>query len=130
MAAASVNVAEALMTLGRFVGTVTATTAVVDASVPLNVAVAAALPPVCPLTVTRTCVPGGMFLADSVTLTGCVVEGGSVTSGELNDAAGAAGVGTPPMEVIASMGPLASAIAEGAATDGGTLLTLMAAVFV
>jgi len=129
-AAASVNVAEALTRLGRFVGIATATEAVVDASVPFNVAPVIVLPPVCPLTVTTIGVPGGMFVPTSVTVTGCVLDAGSVTSGELNDAAGAAGTGTPPMDVIVSTGPPASATAEGDATDGATLLTSSAAVLV
>src|SRR5215470_1413820 len=127
-AAASVKVAEALTTLGRFVGIATATEAVVDASVPFNVAAAEALPPVCPLTVTTTGVPGGMFVPASVTVTGCALDAGSVMSGGLKEAVGADGVERPPMDVIVSTGPPASAIAEGDATDGTTLLTLSTAV--
>jgi hypothetical protein len=102
----------------------------VDASVPLNVAVAVVLPPVCPLTKTTIDVPGGMPAPASVTVTGWVLDAGSVTSGELKDAVGAAGAATPPMDVIASVGPVVSATAEGAATDGATLLMLTTAVLV
>ena len=122
------NVAEALTTLGRLVGMVTEAVAVVDVSVPLSVVDVTVLPPVCPLTAMRTAVPGGILTPASATVTGFVVDAGSVTSGAVKDAPGAGGVATPPMDVIVSVGPFASATADGGASEGGILLMLTAAV--
>src|SRR5205814_9322429 len=103
-------------TQGRLVGIVTAAVARVEAIVSLSVVETAMLPPVCPLTTTITVVPGGMFVPVSVSVTGFAIAAGSVMSGMLNDAVGAAGVTTPPMSVIVRVGPLAIATAEGSAT--------------
>src|SRR5205085_11198275 len=84
--------------------------------------------PVCPLTATGTAVPGGMFVPESVSVTGFAIGDGSVMSGMPKDAVGTAGVATPPMAVIVSVGPLASMTAEGGATDGATALTLTTAL--
>ena len=129
-AVTGVNVADALTTQGRLVGIVTAAVARVEAIVPLSVVETAMLPPVCPLTTTITVVPGGMFVPVSVSVTGFAIAAGSVMSGMLNDAVGAAGVTTPPMAVIVRVGPLASATADGSATDGAMALTLRTALFV
>src|SRR2546426_12258161 len=129
--AVSVKLAEALITLGSFVGIVTLAEAVEEARFPLRVALVELLLPTCPFAVTVTVVPTGMLAPAMVTATGLVVPAGSVMSGEANDPLGAAGAATPATCVIASVGGLVRVTVVGCViTDGCTPLKLTAAVFV
>jgi hypothetical protein len=51
-----------------------------------------------------------------------VVPAGSVTSGAESEPAGEAGAATPAIEVMASVGPVASPTTDGLAIEGGMVL--------
>src|SRR5207249_7281662 len=114
----SMKVADALMTLGSFVGIVRLTDAVDAASVPVSDAEAELVGPTRPTAVTVTGVPGGTLDAATATVTGFVVLAGNVMSGLENEALGVAGVVTPATEVIRSTGPAESTTGPGAPSDG------------
>src|SRR5205809_3794790 len=99
------------MMLGWSAGIVTLAAAVDAASVPVSVPVPEVLPPVCPLAVTVTVVPEGMFDAAKLTVTGLVVPAGNVMSGFPKEAVGAVGAETPATEVIRKVGAFDSVAA-------------------
>src|SRR5262245_19749067 len=97
---------------------VTLAEAVVEASDPVRVALVVVIAPVCPWTRMLTAVPVGMLVPESVTATGFVVVDGNVTSGLANDAAGVAGVATPPTVAMVRVGAFVSVAVVGDATEG------------
>ena len=88
MFAKRMKVADALMTLGSFVGIVRLTDAVDAASVPVSDAEAELVGPTRPTAVTVTGVPGGTLDAATATVTGFVVLAGNVMSGLEKEALG------------------------------------------
>ena len=108
------NVADALITLGWFVGIVTLAVAVEAAKVPARALLTAELAaPFCGFAVTVTVVPSGMFPAAKPTLIGFAVPAGSVMSGAANDPVGEAGAATPATEVILKVGAFGNATTPG-----------------
>jgi hypothetical protein len=112
--AASVKVAEALITLGWFVGRVRLADAVEAANVPARAVLVAELAaPSNGFTVTVTVVPSGMFEAASPIVMGFVVPDGSMISGVEKEPVGEAGAATPATDVIVKLGAPGSASAPG-----------------
>lgn len=92
---------------------VTETEVVDEAVVPLSVAVPLVEAPYSGAAVTVTVVPVGMLVAAIFTVTGFVVVEGSVTSGEPYLPVGLAGTFRPPIEVIVSVGTVATNTVPG-----------------
>src|SRR3990170_2541167 len=109
----SVKLADALMTLGSFVGMGTLAEAVEEARLPASVAAPELALPIWPFVVTVTVVPTGMLAPVMVTATGLVVPAGSVMSGVPNEPRGVAGAFTPATEAMRSVGVFASAATVG-----------------
>src|SRR5438128_2207563 len=107
--------ANAEMTAGSLVGSVTLAVAVEEASVPLSgVLVARVDAPMKPTTVIASVVPTGTFVAAMLTVTGFAVVPGKTTSGAKKAPPGLAGAATPPTEVICRVGAFARVTDVGA----------------
>ena len=125
------NVAEALSTLGWFVGMVRLAVAVEAANVPPSGVLTAELPPpVSGVTFTLTVVPSGTFEAASETVVGLGVPTGTAMSGVAKEPVGEAGAGTPATDAILKLGALGRVSTSGGPVDGDVSGELIVEVLV